>query len=229
MFLSVYIGFCYGLTWQASQYHTASHLLTANGKGKEPERYKWKNLWVEIRTVYCVKPKLQASQNKTLICYFPSADSSATSPQAGLIMHNDFLGRQTASLHTSPFSSSLPQLLLLSMIPHDVQYPLSPTSSLCIPSPRTGETAQEAETFFALCSTALWQLKPPCVINTVFIKNLKHGAIQSSLKKINSVQAKTDEKFMVWCYLVLPGIKQFKMFLWHCNEKRETRLFRFGS
>jgi len=36
-------------------------------------------------------------------------------------MRNDFLGRQTASLHTSPFS--LPQLLLLSMIPHDVEYP----------------------------------------------------------------------------------------------------------
>lgn len=123
MFLSVYIGFDYGLTWQASQYHTASHLLTANGKGKEPERYKWKNLWVERRTVYCVKPKLQASQNKTLIWYFPSAGSSATSPQAGVIMRNDFLGRQTASLHTSPFSSSLPQLLLLSMIPHDVEYP----------------------------------------------------------------------------------------------------------
>jgi len=44
-------------------------------------------------------------------------------------------------------------------------------------------------------------LKHPCIINTVFSTNPKHGPIQATIKKINSIPAKTStmENEMATC------------------------------
>lgn len=91
-----------------------------------------------------------------LIWYFLLAGRySAISRKPGPIRHNGLLGRQTSLPRMSPFILLSLQLLLLSMVSYDIEYPfclfqsadlasLSP-SFLCILSVLDGKVAEDAE------------------------------------------------------------------------------------
>ena len=69
---------------------------------------------------------------------------------------------------------------------------VSPPNSLCPPPASSLVGWGEKQKNPWLCvSPAQQQLKHPCVINTVFSTNPKHSPIQATVKKINSIPAKT--------------------------------------
>ena len=102
--------------------------------------------------------------------------------------------------HHSKFPPPFPQLYTLSMTPHSMECPfgqlgsavpaVSPPNSLCTPSLLTGEGGWEAEKALALC-------KHCPIINTVSSTNPKQSPVSATMKKTNSIPAKSSTA----CYL----------------------------
>jgi len=116
------------------------------------------------------------------------------------LSHNGFLGTEMPPLRMSHFLI----LTLAFMVQQDTTVvwnihlaTLNQLSRFCPllllthPQLLTGRAAQEAEKSLALCHTPQKQLKHPCAIISVFIKNLKCSTIPATTKKIDPIQAKT--------------------------------------
>lgn len=87
-----------------------------------------------------------------------------------------------------------PQLYMLSMTPYGVEYPPAP----CAPPacPLVGWCDLQKRPWLCV-STAQWQWKHSCVINTVYSTDPKQDPYQPTMKKINSTPAKTSTCVLV--------------------------------
>lgn len=108
-------------------------------------------------------------------------------------------GETNAIILSAPPPHFSPQLLFLSMIPHDTEHPfgqsgsavlvLSLPSSLCTPQPHAGRAAWGGEMLLPLCKHCLTTSKYWCSVTFIFNKNPKHSIIQ--LRKLTPCQLKT--------------------------------------
>lgn len=167
----------------------------------------------------------QSKANQGIHSLFPiSGGCSAAARSVGLVLGKDSLRRQMPSPWMTPFLF-LPQLLQLSMMPHSRGYPFGQprsrlramflprlwfTSSWCYPSLARQHEEQKSP---GLCvSTALEQLNHQCAIITTYVKNPKHGTIQGSTWKINSIMDKTQAKKL----LKRAELLWVQCFCWRC-------------
>lgn len=198
---------CWSLLWfnpsrsvstpQLLAHFPLSGMVRRTGKVKAWELVDWN------KDSLISKEKLHA-QSKT------RNSSSTTHQQAGVqpfpakqgsIMPNSCLGGQMPWLQIPP---SLPLLQLYSWALchlYSVGYPsrqlgsavlaVSSPSSLCTPNRLTIGQQEGLKTSRLCVSAALQQQKHQCVINIGLITNPKHSTLWNSMKKINSIQAKS--------------------------------------
>lgn len=127
--------------------------------GKQSEREKYENCWVDIKTVYQVKQNFHS---------FTTSQGLATSWKVGLILHNAFLGEQTPSLCTCPSTSFSPAFIAdvtqhgISLWPVWVHCPGSVHSPFCPPSSSLAWQCEKQNGPWLRASTALQQLKHSC-------------------------------------------------------------------
>lgn len=113
-----------------------------------------------------------------------------------------YSGRQTTPLGTSPLSSSFCHLNLLSMMLTGSGIYLRSVGVRCPSCVRSQPLVHPQSTHWwggarsrksLACVTSAQQYrKHPCPVNTVYSTNLNYNLILASMKKINSIPAKTS-------------------------------------
>lgn len=157
--------------------------------------------WDKDRLVGKAKAVCTGKQNKEFIQHIPSASRCSAISRGIMVIWED---KQHHSEH--PFPSFLfPQFCRLSMIPRGMGYPFGhlgqpshpdmlPTSCALPDSFLMGW--QEEQKRPLLCISSVWKSwKYLFVINAVFSTNPKHYPSLASIKKTNSIPAKTGTDY----------------------------------
>ena len=144
-------------------------------------------------------------QSKTRNSFTTSHWRAGVQPSSGKqdsIVFNSYLGRQMHELWMSPLLSSSHSFYCWACSPILWNIPLGGWSQLSQPRPLPTSHAHPAHLLAGWCeqqkepwhpvSTAQQQRQHPCVINIVFSTNPKHCPILATLKKFNSITAKTS-------------------------------------